>query len=253
MEAKSWRVTACSVQGASHIKSNQPCQDFSEWNRPGGEVLFAAVADGAGSARESLQGAKIACQRAIEWLVKEAQELEGKSEEGLKSIAREAFREAREAVLKEAETSGIELRELACTLILVLATRNFAVACQIGDGAALFLNDQGELRALTRPPAAEYLNETTFLTGEDALEIAQVEYCRDAISSLAIFTDGLQMLALKMPEAKPHHPFFAPLFKFINGTSDDGVRQEQMQKFLSSPRITERADDDLTLLLASLV
>jgi len=61
----------------------------------------------------------------------------------------------------------------------------------------------------------------------------------------------LQMLALKIPEGTPHGPFFAPLFRFSGTVKEDSDAKEQLESFLRSPRVSERTDDDLTLLLAT--
>jgi serine/threonine protein phosphatase PrpC len=252
MQMKAWRVSACSVQGVSHIKTDQPCQDANEW-RVKDSVLLAAIADGAGSAKESQRGATLACRTAIELLASEFPVPANKSTPELFDFLRKAFSAAREAILAEAKSSNLPIRELSCTLILVATWEDGAVAAQIGDGAALILKPTGEMEALTRPAHTEYLNETTFITAEDALASLQTNSYSGEIKSLAMFTDGLQMLALKMPDALPHEPFFSPLMKFIEAQEDDVMRQDQLQKFLASPRITDRADDDLTLLLATLV
>ena len=88
---------------------------------------------------------------------------------------------------------------------------------------------------------------------ETALEAVQVNHVRGDLQGVAMFSDGLQMLALKMPGATPHAPFFTPLFRFMRGEPDPQLRLDQLQKLLQSPRISQRADDDLTLLLATLV
>lgn len=250
MQSKPWRVTNCSVQGASHIKSNDPCQDYSEWRETAGSVLLAAVADGAGSASESLKGATTACKAALDALEKSIQDSNDPKEDWKNKIA-DAFATAREAVFAEAEKLKKPPRELACTLIILAACPARAVAGQIGDGAALVAGQSGELLNLTRPAETEYLNQTTFLTGDDALESIQVNCFSGPVQSIAMFTDGLQMLALKMPDAKPHQPFFAPLLKFMAAEHDSARRVEQLQKFLVSPKLSQRADDDLTLLLAT--
>ena len=241
---KSWRVSAVSVQGTSHIKSALPCQDAFEWSCPTPGLLLAAVADGAGSARESLAGARAACRAALEFLERQsdpAQKIE------------ESFCIARDAVMREADRLQVPPREVACTLILLVARENEVCAGQIGDGASLAEKLDGALDPVTRPGEAEYLNETTFLTGEDALEAVQVNHVRGDLQGVAMFSDGLQMLALKMPGATPHAPFFTPLFRFMRGEPDPQLRLDQLQKLLQSPRISQRADDDLTLLLATLV
>ena len=66
---------------------------------------------------------------------------------------------------------------------------------------------------------------------------------------MAVFSDGLQMLALKMPGGTPHAPFFAPLFRFINNAADEPQIHSELESFLRSPTVRRRADDDLTLFL----
>ena len=45
--------------------------------------------------------------------------------------------------------------------------------------------------------------------------------------------------------------FEAPFFRFAAEAVDEEEACEQLAVFLTSPRIRERADDDLTLLLAT--
>jgi hypothetical protein len=59
------------------------------------------------------------------------------------------------------------------------------------------------------------------------------------------------MLALKIPEGTPHGPFFAPLFRFSGEWKEEEDAKQQLESFLRSPRVSERTDDDLTLLLAT--
>jgi hypothetical protein len=59
------------------------------------------------------------------------------------------------------------------------------------------------------------------------------------------------MLALNMLVGEPHKPFFFPLFDFAANAEDKNLAKEQLVKFLSSERITQRTDDDLTLVIAA--
>lgn len=74
--------------------------------------------------------------------------------------------------------------------------------------------------------------------------------CHGVPRHIAAFSDGLQMLALKMPAGLPHGPFFTPLFRFMTTVTDAAEAQAQVDAFLRSPRMREGTDDDLTLLLA---
>jgi hypothetical protein len=107
--------------------------------------------------------------------------------------------------------------------------------------------------ALTSPQSGEYINETIFLTSPDYLSAVQFAFRRCDVRSVAVLSDGLQMLALQMPDGNPHAPFFAPLFRFIAKSKDEQAAQEQLVEFLNSPRVQARTDDDITLFLAALI
>ena len=83
------------------------------------------------------------------------------------------------------------------------------------------------------------------------MEQAQNNVWRGRAAHVAVFSDGLQMLALKMPGGAPHAPFFAPLFRFINNAADEPQIHSELESFLRSPTVRRRADDDLTLFLAA--
>ena len=93
----------------------------------------------------------------------------------------------------------------------------------------------------------------TTLISPDALGTAQIAVRRLSVAHVAVISDGLQMLALKMPRGVPHEPFFSPLFRFVAEVDDEAVAAEQLESFLRSQRVRDRTDDDLTLLLAALV
>lgn len=106
--------------------------------------------------------------------------------------------------------------------------------------------------ALTSPPIEESLDLATFLTSPNGIDSAQICLWEGKPAQLAMFSDGLQMLALQMPQGVAHAPFLAPLFKFIADAKDLDVANQELTGFLRSPRVCDRTDDDLTLLLAAL-
>ena len=247
-----WKVSSTSVCGSSHEKLGTPCQDASFWSVQENNIFFAAVADGAGSASRSDVGAQIASQTAVEALKAETN-LENrllKNPRTFKTVLVKALKSALRAVKEEAKTQGIKPRELASTLIVVIATPKVVATAQIGDGAAVIQTQNNELIALTTPDNGEYVNQTTFLISPKAISTAQLHIWHGPPTHIALFSDGLQMLALQMPFGKPHAPFFSPLFAFISKAG--ATAQAQLTSFLQSPRVKERTDDDLTLLLAAL-
>lgn len=246
--SKTWRVIGASVQGVSHIKTGQPCQDAHAWSLLPNGTLLAAVADGAGSAALAEVGAELAVQAAVNFLRHEFIENALPADEAAwQTRLVDALKSARQRLEDEALTRACALRDLAATLIVVVATGELVAAAHVGDGAAV-LNAGDALLLLAAPQASEYVNETTFLVSADYLSAAQFDCWQGRAHHLALFTDGLQRLALQMPLQQPHAPFFTPLFQFV---ANAGVEAEaQLEAFLRSPRIAERADDDLTLLLA---
>lgn len=252
-EGHRWRVVVASLRGTSHEKTGQPCQDAHHWHTLPQGVLVVAVADVAGSAPLGEVGAAIAARTAVETVCMQPVPLPGPAEDGRwKLLLTDALQAARAAVEVEAAGRGTAVRDLATTLILIVATPGAIAAVQVGDGAAVVGDDAGNLIALTSPPVGEYLNETTFLSSPEALDTAQMTIWHGAAAHVAAFSDGLQMLALKMPGGAPHAPFFSPLFRFVAHATDEGQAHKQLIAFLQSPRIRERVDDDVTLLLASL-
>lgn len=161
-----------------------------------------------------------------------------------------ALTRAQEAVEEAAATNESQPGDLATTLMVAVAGPGVTGAAQIGDGAVVVGTSAGELLSLTTPTNGEFINETVFLTSPGARRRFQVNVLPFAASHLAAFTDGIEMLALKMPAAKPHPRFFAPLFRYLSGVSEEEA-QRGIEQLLSSPRVSERTDDDVTLVLAS--
>ena len=250
-----WRVVAASVLGRSHEKVKQHCQDAHHWELLPEGVLVAAVADGAGSASLGKIGAIVAAQTAVETirLQYEVQGAQERDDQKWQLLLTNALEAARKAVEEEAIACKVIARELATTLIIVVATPNLIAAVQVGDGVAVGCDRTGNIIALTTPQRGEYVNETIFLVSPNALENIQVKVWRGVVANIAMLSDGLQMLALEMSGGKPHAPFFFPMFKFVADVTNPKEAQEQLVAFLRSERISTRTDDDLTLLLATIV
>ena len=247
-----WQAAAASARGTSHEKTGQPCQDAHRWETLPGAFLVAAVADGAGSASLGDMGAEVAARTAVDSVLRREPVLPEDDDEWRLLLA-EALKAAQEAVYEEAIAHEVTERDLATTLILVVAAPEFIAAAQVGDGAVVAADVEGNISGITAPQTGEYINQTTFLISPDALDIAQIIIRRLPVAHVAVLSDGLQMLALKMPQGLPHAPFFSPLFRFAAEVDDEAAAAEQLDLFLRSQRVRDRTDDDLTLLLAALV
>ena len=162
------------------------------------------------------------------------------------------FASAQKALVSAAVARDVPKQDLATTLSVVVAWPEGVAAAQIGDGTVVVGEQPDAVVALITPARGEYLNETIFLTSEGALEDLPVNVWHGFVAHVAVLSDGLQMLALQMPGGVPHAPFFAPLFRYLATVGEEGRASADLTAFLGSPRIAERTDDDLTLLLAVL-
>lgn len=247
-----WKLVYASVAGTSHALSGAPCQDACAGDvheREGASYLVACCSDGAGSAEHSEVGSKAASERFLglagEWISRAANDVRPTPED-----VKAWVEGARASVMGEAETCGVVPREMACTLLGAVLGNGWAAFAQIGDGAIVFDGDEGYAVAFW-PDSGEYANSTYFLTDEGFGERLRVEIVERNVQELAVFTDGLQMLALDFTNSKPHGPFFAPLFGTLRNGADTEKLRNSMAAFLDSKRINERTDDDKSLLLAA--
>lgn len=244
------RAVGASVRGMSHEKGGQPCQDSHEYRIFPPDLLVGAVADGAGSAILGEVGARMAVRTAIESM--SAAGPPTKSDDW-ESILRKALEASRTAIEAEAEARQVGVRDMATTLLLMVALEDVVASAQVGDGAMVAGDVDGKVHSLTIPQTGEYVNETTFLHCADAIERAQIKMWHGPVAHVAAFSDGLQMLALKMPEGAAHAPFFLPLFRFVAEAEDEKEAEAGLTSFLQGAKVRSRTDDDVTLLLAAFI
>lgn len=160
-----------------------------------------------------------------------------------------AFEAAVEAIQRLAGAARRPAGDFASTLTCAVLAGGWLATGQLGDGLAVArAGDQLFLAA--RPQRGEYANEAYFLTMDRALDRVEYATWQDPVDALAVSTDGLLRVALRLPECEPFAPFFRPLFDFAAGHLDVGGARRGLLRFLDSPRVCARTDDDKTLVLA---
>ncbi len=245
-----WRFAASWTTGTSHLKAGLPCQDrFACSCLPNGGFV-AAVADGAGSAARAEEGAEIAVEVAIHAVHRAV--VDGRSD--FARLVHEAMVAASEAILTAARVEGREARDFASTLLIAVATCSGGAALQIGDGVIVVCEGSEGWSWVFWPERGEYANTTRFLTDEDAMAHLQVEAFVAPPTDIALMSDGLEPLALHYASKTAHAPFFDPLFKSLRATEGEGeviALSRALESFLASPRLAERTDDDLSLVMAT--
>jgi hypothetical protein len=253
-----WKYGYASVAGTFHIKSSMACQDAGRVevvvDAGGDEVLIAAASDGAGSAAFAQLGSKLAC----DLFVDEVKSRIGSGD--ARAILSDNFfadwiGKFRRLVIGWSGAGSARIQDYACTLLAAVVWRDRAVYFQLGDGAIVesHREEPDRYAVVCWPQQGEYANTTNFLTDDDATEKVFCEIKAGAVEEVAIFTDGIQRLALDYRAHSAHAPFFAPLFAWLRprGGGYSKELSDSLAVYLNSEKINSRTDDDKTLILAT--
>lgn len=249
-QVSQWNVIGAAVQGISHQKVGLPCQDAQGFLVLPGGALVVAVADGAGSAERSDEGAQCAVETALQVLSEGLETAAPVDPDDLAGLLLTAFERARQALLELAEVAEASPRLFATTLTCAVVLDGHLAAGQVGDGSVVAAAEIDQPVVVTQIQRGEYANETNFLSQDDALDHLEIQVIEQPVMALAVMTDGLMRLALKMPSHEPHLPFFQPLFAFARSANEPIQAAEQLSAFLASDRVCARTDDDKSLVLA---
>lgn len=257
MTEGAWRTAYASVVGTSHAKTKAPCQDAGACAvvraGNGGEVLVAAVADGAGTASRSEAGAALAVEM---FLTDFGEAVRG--ERGVAAIDRAfALRwlaSVQAAVADLAGRDGTQPRDYACTVLGAVVGPAGAAYLQIGDGAIVVSGEEpGEYHWVFWPQHGEFANTTNFVTQEGADRVLLFECDGPAVDEIALFSDGIERLVLDWSARTVHSPSFRPIFEWLAGT-EPGVASGPsgaLAAYLGSDHVNRRTDDDKTLVMAT--
>lgn len=242
-------IFGASVTGKSHIQFNTPCQDANAFDiLPSGECIIA-IADGLGSAKRSDIGAKIAVKTAIETgksIITEKKDENINYEKVLKEIVTSS----RDALEVQAIKEKCNLRDLACTLIIVLFSEDNIFVAHIGDGAVV-AKIEGESILISEPEETEYINEVVPLTSKKWDESLRITSKISNIECVAVFTDGCQWSSLLKTQNvwQPYERFFSPLFEYAQELEHLEQGESEIKDLLSSKKLSETSEDDKTLLI----
>jgi hypothetical protein len=248
-----WTWAAASRRGTSHERTGTKKQDALRVLCSGaGEYLIAIACDGAGSSSHGGQGAAIAA-RSITVSAKNALEATGMF------VTDAAIWEwidlARDQIAAVAKRLKLTPRDFATTVVMVISNGQKTITLHIGDGAAIARDrDAAIWIALSWPEHGEYASTTFFLTDEKDVR-ARISRTDNPVDRLAVFTDGIERLALDFNAGLPHTPFFTGISAPVAAATMAGSNvplSAKLGDYLCSPAVNERTDDDKTLILAAL-
>lgn len=218
---------------------------------PDGPVLVLACADGAGTAERGQDGALIACARMLELAAELVEAGHGvrQLDDGMLPFW---IDRAAESIAVQAAAARRRPRDYACTLLVAVIDGYGAAYAQVGDGA-IVIGDGDGYTPVFWPQSGEYANTTFFVT--DPPERRSI--CSDVRASppmeAALFTDGVQSLALRFADRAAHAPFFGIFFPALRAqpAGEAHSLRAELDAFLSSDAVNQRTDDDKTLVIAT--
>jgi hypothetical protein len=245
-----WQVVGASVQGSAHQAKEVPCQDDHSYRVLENGVLLIVVADGAGSAPEAAKGSSKVVETAMDSLVQAIKVGPPVDQAGWEDLLSDVFFEARGALIELAEEENHEISDYATTLTCAIVGPEWLAAGQVGDGLVVAQGKDQDLFSFIKPQRGEYANETAFLSMENALTSMDVKVIQKPIAAVAVMSDGILRLAVKLPDYQPHEPFFQPIMTFVADNQVGDHAEALLEKFLASERVCARTEDDKTLVVA---
>jgi hypothetical protein len=254
MSIKFWSwIGACSA-GSSHIRAGSSCQDFGaciEVPYSDGTALIAVVSDGAGSAQFSSLGSRAvvrATTRQIATFIRGATASFIITDEQV----REWLDETRDRISAIASTMNAKPRDFAATLVAAVVLPSGMIVCHVGDGAcAARRRGQQSWEVASWPAHGEYASTTFFVT-DDPEPNFRLTHWDGEFSDLAVFSDGLERLALDFANSSASNGFFNPMSTPLSGLPPGRGRvlSHRLKQFLGGSKVSERTDDDKTLIVA---
>jgi hypothetical protein len=147
----------------------------------------------------------------------------------------------------------LSMRDFAATLVFVISDGNESVISHIGDGCAVVKDRNLEKWvAPIWPDHGEYASTTNFVTDEIRPRLRIYRY-KNPISGLAVFSDGLERLALEFLSKQPFEKFLEGVTKPLKSATHagrDNNLSRQLRQYLNSDAINSRTDDDKSLIIA---
>lgn len=216
-------IVAASKRGRSHAQEAKPRDDHFKMVHMDNGWYIMAVADGAGSAKFSREGSRIACEESVNHCIVELNANKGfedaiskyneRMEEGesearkqvgdyiYKIVGTAAFK-AHRAINVEAAATNNQPKQYATTLLLTISKRFsfgwFLASFWVGDGAICLYDKQSHTaKILGVPDEGEFAGQTRFLTMPDIFKDSTNFYQRlrfsivDDFTALFMMTDGV--------------------------------------------------------------
>lgn len=266
-----WNFSQGVRTGCSHEKQGLPCQDMvkSAYSRQDMEdaVYAAALADGAGSASHSTEGARKTVEFICGWIKKHFDETYSALEAGEKDKTAEKIKKSLHRALKKtARRNGVSgIDSLACTMMFAAASNGRYITGHIGDGIIATLagnnnsgqsssgntaGEQADTMLFSAPQNGKYINETFFVTDplmDRLIELKHGSISAENIKAFALMSDGISDAVWKRTDGTFVNSFTS-LLKYA--TENPLMAGKEIANLLE--KATDVAtDDDCSLIIMS--
>lgn len=244
-----WRWAAASRIGTSHLKLGTRKQDAYAVRQLTHGAFCAVVSDGAGSASHGGEGASVVCRTLVSELRNWFDSNDVLPDDG---HIRSWLDDLRDRLSSAATKRDLTRRQFAATLVMLVVYGDDVLALHVGD-SALVARKSGVWDVVCWPENGEFASTTYFVTDDPdiRLHIHRMPFEHDAF---ALFSDGLESVALEQSTATPYPRFFDPMVKPVDAAATAGRLRDlsdALGRYLDSDRLCDRTDDDKTLILVS--
>jgi len=274
MQKYDWVFAHSSVRGNSHLLENIPCQDANEvFQHP--KFNICVVCDGAGSCSYSDLGAKIvstSCLFHFKELINKNrwyQRRKFPTYSKWHKQAKNTLSIVKEDLINYSIQENIDLKNLSCTVIVLITLDSGILVTHIGDGRAGYCNINDDWFSIIRPYKGELANQTVFITSDiwkdDIIDnYIESNIIDDNIKAICLLSDGCEKAAfecnlfneeegLYYDPNKPYPLFFNTNVKLLPSLKKMGKEEEinkLWEEFLTSGNDTLKFEpDDKTIIL----
>ena len=242
-----WQGCAATLIGSSHLKlyPPQPCQDAALV--VAGQRPLLLVADGAGSATLSHQGAQAlvaGLRRLLETLADDyAAMLDGRETPDpvlLRKLALRPVKHGMGLLQDLADTLHHDTKLLRSTLIVAIGGRSRWLWLRVGDGA-LVIEQAGKLQVVGTAGKGEYANQTCFIDAQLQPQDVQFGVFDSAeLSGVAAMSDGAAERLVQLHSGE----VAGKLGQFMAQARQGRLGALQLHQFFSDPQAWLRTTGD---------
>lgn len=282
-QTKAYSVCGISIQGTGHLDEKTPCQDYHQI-----EILdnknnigIAIVSDGAGSAKNSAEGAQMVCEYVIKYLKIAIEKFgwmhtKNRPDATLwEQVVRETIRLTQIELNAYANSKNYPFKSLAATCMFIFFTPEKSYFAHVGDGRAGVKTKDG-WKAILTPHKGEEANQTVFVTNEilkpedlliSGVRVPETLVIESPIEAFVLMSDGCEDGLWEKNEKedlpdgdfryiarnKPFVPALEKLIQFLHKEEFKNQKEDVLFQFLDRYNNNLKIEtDDKTICIGSL-